>query len=110
MKKSRIVVGLPTKMKNLMKTRFTSQVILFLATSKYRNVTFICYGWQQAIYLFFRILVFQTWATTQAIINMFLPVVKLCVLIQNASYWLLSNAFHSTFTLCIAMKVNVTRA
>jgi divalent metal cation (Fe/Co/Zn/Cd) transporter len=55
-------------------------------------------------------LVFQTWATTQAIINMFLPIVKLCVLIQNASYWLLSNALHSTFTLCIAMKANVTRA
>jgi hypothetical protein len=40
---------------------------------------------------------------------MFLHVVKLCVLNQSVGYWLLLDAFYSTFTLCIAMKVDVVR-
>jgi hypothetical protein len=40
---------------------------------------------------------------------MFLLVVKLCVLNQSVGYWLLLDAFYSTFTLCIAMKVDVVR-
>jgi hypothetical protein len=41
--------------------------------------------------------------------NTLIFVVKLCVLNQGVGYWLLSNAFYSTFTLCIAMKVDVAR-
>jgi hypothetical protein len=41
---------------------------------------------------------------------MFLLIVKFYVLNQNVGYWLLSNAFHFTFTLCIAMKANVAMA
>ncbi len=54
--------------------------------------------------------IFQTWAIAQAIIDMFFPIVKLCVLNQNVGYWLLLNALHSAFTLCITMKANVARA
>jgi hypothetical protein len=53
---------------------------------------------------------FQSWAIAQAIIDMFLPIVKLCVLNQNAGYWLLLNALHSAFTLCITRKTNVAKA
>jgi hypothetical protein len=56
------------------------------------------------------VLVFQTWVIVQTITNIHLPIVKLCVLNQNAGYWLLSDALHFAFTICIAMKVNVTRA
>jgi hypothetical protein len=55
-------------------------------------------------------LVLQTWAIVQAITNALLPIVKLCVLNQNVGYWLLLDALYSTFTLCIAMKVDVVRA
>jgi len=61
------------------------------------------------IHLASRVPIFQTWAIVQTITNTFLFVVKLCVLNQNASYWLLSNAFYFAFTLCIAMKANVVR-
>jgi hypothetical protein len=40
---------------------------------------------------------------------MLLCVVKLCVLNQSVGYWLLLDALYSTFTLCIAMKVDVVR-
>jgi hypothetical protein len=40
---------------------------------------------------------------------MFLPIMKLCVLNQSASYWLLLDALYSTFTLGITMKVDVDK-
>jgi hypothetical protein len=54
-----------------------------------------------------RVPIFWTWAIAQTIIDTFFFFVKLCVLSQNASYWLLSNAFSFAFTLCIAMKADV---
>jgi hypothetical protein len=56
-----------------------------------------------------RMPIFRTWVIAQTIKDTFFFVVKLCVLNQNASYWLLSHAFYYAFTLCIAMKVDVVR-
>jgi len=67
------------------------------------------YGQQQAIHLSYKVLVFWTRAIDQTITDTFLRTVKLCVLNQSASYWLLSYAFYSTFTLGITMKVDVDR-
>jgi len=84
-------------------------VILFRETLEYWNVILIYYKWQHAIHLSSTMLVFRTWAIVQTIIDTFLPIVKVCVLNQSVRYWLLLDALYSTFTLCIAMKIDVVR-
>jgi len=80
-------------------TWFVFRVILFRETLEYWNVILIYYKWQHAIHLSSIVLVFQTWAIFQTIIDTFLPFVKLCVLNQSVRYWLLLDALYSTFTL-----------
>jgi len=41
--------------------------------------------------------------------DILLLVVKQCALNQSQRFWLLSNAFASTFTLCILMKYEMAR-
>jgi len=96
-------------LKTPMKTWFAFQMILFRETLEYWNVILIFYKWQHTIHLSFIVLVFRTCVIVQAIIDTFLPVVKLCVLNQSVRYWLLLNALYFAFTLCIAMKIDVVR-
>lgn len=63
-------------------------------TIEYQDVNSICYGLQQVLHLFFKVRLFQTWAIVhETIINMLLPIVKLCVWNQSKGNWLLVNAF-----------------
>jgi hypothetical protein len=56
------------------------------------------------------VLIFQTWAIVQDIINTLLPIVKIiCVMNESQGYWLLSYAFSYALTLYIAMKYDVAR-
>ncbi len=56
-------------------------------------------------------LIFQTWAIVQDIIDILLPIVEIiCVMNESQGYWLLSYAFSYALTLYIAMKFDVARA
>ncbi len=69
-----------------MKTKSASRIILFQKTLPYQDDISICYGWQQALHLQFRVLDYQTWSIAQAITNTLMPIVKQCVLNQSQGY------------------------
>jgi hypothetical protein len=103
-----IIARLSTKMfKTFVKMQFASRIFLFQKTFEYQITISICYGQQQVLHLFSRMLIRQTWVLTQAIVNTLFHVVKQCVLNQTQGYWLLPNAFTSSFTLCLVMNVDV---
>jgi len=52
-------------------------------------------------------LVGQTWARVETIMDTLLLVVKQCVLNQTRGYWLLLNVLIFVFNLCSALKVGV---
>ncbi len=93
--------------KTLVKMQFSSKIILFQKTFEYQIAISICYGQQQVLHLFSRMLIGQTWVVAQAIVNTLFHVVKQCVLNQIQGHWLLSNAFISFFILCLVMNVDV---
>lgn len=92
--------------KTFVKMQF-SKIVSFQKTFEYQITISICYGQQQVLHSFSRMLIGQTWVLAQAIVNTLFHVVKQCVLNQTQGYRLLPNAFTSSFTLCLVMNVDV---
>lgn len=100
------LVGFPTRIfKPLMKTWFTSHVILSHETLQYQDAISICYGHQVASHLSSWVPTNHTWEIAKIINKTLMLVVKQCVLNQSWNYWLLLDALNFSFSLSIAMKV-----
>ncbi len=100
------LIGFPTRIfKTLVKTWFTSHVILSHETLQHQDAISICYGRQVASHLSSWVPTNHTWAIVKIINKTLMPVVKQCVLNQSWDYWLLLDALHFAFSLNITMKV-----
>ncbi len=47
-----------------------------------------------------------TWAIARVVVDILNPIVEQCVLNQTRGYWLFSNVFNATITICMKLKVD----
>jgi hypothetical protein len=53
-------------------------------------------------------MLFLTWHIFKTIVDSLSPIVATCVLNQSRSHWLLFDALHSTITMCLKFKEEIT--
>ncbi len=75
----------PRKLKTLVKTRFTSNVIMFGKTLEFKATNLLCYGKQKILSLQ-QIPKAQMWTIVETVITSLNPVVIACVLNQSKGH------------------------
>ncbi len=73
-------------------------------TLEYQNVISICYGWQQVLHLFFKMLVGQSnWAMAHAITNTLFPIINQSMIKPNLKVLVACQMHLFLLSLCVLL-------
>jgi len=96
-----IQVGMrPRKLTTPVKTRWTSQILMFRDCLKFRPAIEVCYGKNDER----RLPEEDDWLVAAAVVEVMEEIVAACVLNQGEGLWLLSDALHSVLDVWVKLQ------